>query len=352
MNLEELRHDIDRIDARILALLGERMEKALLTKSFKPGIVDEGREAAVLDKVRRTSRCLVGPDFSEEVWRRIMAESKALQAAGLKTVGFQGEHGAYSEMALKAWDPKAAAMPCRDFEDVFEAVEKGRFDFGVVPVENTLGGLVGPVNSILAWTSLHVVAAIDLPVSHCLMAPAGTDHREIRTVYSHTQGLAQCRRFIERNKLQPESYYDTAGAARMLAETGLKGAAAIASRFAAELYDLEIIKEGVQDAEVNRTRFFVLSREAYAGEGDKCSAVFGATDKAGALFSVLEIFAKEDINLTRIESVPDKPGDYAIFIDFEGSATEARVAKAIGAAAAKARDFRLLGCYRETRIQP
>ena len=350
MNLDELRHDIDRIDAKILALLGERMEKALLTKAFKSEVLDEGREAAVLDKVRRTSRCLVGPDFTAEVWRRIMAESKALQAAGLRTVGFQGEHGAYSEMALKAWDPKAAAIPCREFETVFDAVEKGRFDAGVVPVENPLGGLVGPVNSILAWTSLRVVAAIDLPVSHCLMAPAGTDHREIRTVYSHPQGLAQCRRFIERNKLDPEPYYDTAGSARMLAETGLKGAAAIASRFAAELYDLEIIKEGVQDAEVNRTRFFVLSKEAGEEDGDKCSAVFGATDKAGALFSVLEIFAKAEINLTRIESVPDKPGDYAIFVDFEGSPREDRVAGAIEAAKATARDFRLLGCYRETRI--
>jgi prephenate dehydratase/chorismate mutase/prephenate dehydratase len=256
-------------------------------------------------------------------------------------------------MAVRAWEANAAAIPCKEFEDVFDAVEKGRFDAGVVPVENTLGGLVGPVNSLLAYTSLRIVAAVDLPVSHCLLAPAGTDHREIRTVYSHPQALAQCRRFIERNKLEPEPWYDTAGAARMLAEASVPGAAAIASRFAAELYDLEIIKEGIQDASVNRTRFFVLAREdgdGTEGGGDKCSAVFGAENKAGALFAVLEIFAHEAINLTRIESVPDKPGDYAIFIDFEGSPAEPHVARAIEAAGAAARDFRLLGCYRETRL--
>jgi prephenate dehydratase/chorismate mutase/prephenate dehydratase len=350
MTLENLRADIDHLDARLLALLGERMEKALLTRGFKTGIVDGGREEEVLDRVRRTSRCLVGPEFSVELFSRIIAESRALQAQGLKTVGFQGEHGAYSEMALRAWDLHAAAIPCKEFEDVFAAVEEGRFDAGVVPVENTLGGIVGPVNSILAYTNLRIVAAIDLPVSHCLLAAAGADHREIRTAWSHPQALAQCRRFIERNRLEPEPYYDTAGAARMLAETGLPGAAAIASRFAAEIYDLEIIKEDVQDAPVNRTRFFVLARDPVSGEGSKCSAVFGATDKAGALFAVLEIFAREEINLTRIESVPDKPGDYAIFIDFEGSPSEPRVARALEAAGATARDFRILGCYDETRL--
>jgi prephenate dehydratase/chorismate mutase/prephenate dehydratase len=350
MTLEDLRADIDRLDASILILLGERMEKALLTKSFKAEVRDSGREAAVLDRIRRTSRCLVSPDFSADLYGRILEESRALQASGLATIGFQGEHGAYSEMAARAWNPKAAAIPCREFEDVFDAVECGRFDYGVVPVENSLGGLVGPVNSALAYTSLHIIAAIDLPVSHCLLAPQGSDHREIRSVYSHPQALAQCRRFIERNKLDPMPYYDTAGAAKMLAETKAKGSAAIASRFAAEIYDLEIIKEGMQDSSENRTRFLVLSRSEAENPGHKCSAVFSAEDKAGALFSVLEVFAKEGINLTRIESVPDKPGDYAIFIDFEGSKEDERVARAIDEASKAARGFRLLGCYDERRM--
>ncbi len=350
MTLEELRKDIDTIDAHILSLLGSRMEKALLTRRLKADIRDSDREAFVLTHIANASRGLVKPAFSRELFERVIVESKAMQTENPVVAGFQGEHGAFSEMAIRAWDGKAAAIPCREFEDVFEAVESGLFDVGVVPVENTLGGVVGAVASALAYTSLHVVAAIDLPVEHCLISPPGADHREIRTVYSHPQALAQCRRFIERNRLRPEAYYDTAGAARMLQENAPAGAAAIASRLAAEIYDLDIIKEGIQDASINRTRFFILAREKARDEGDKCSVVFRAEDKAGALFKVLELFAKKELNLTRIESVPDKPGDYAIFMDFEGSAGDDPVKAALDAAASLARDFRLLGCYRERKI--
>lgn len=168
---------------------------------------------------------------------------------------------------------------------------------------------------------------------------------------SHSQALAQCRRFLARNKLDPEPFYDTAGAAREIAQSRPKGVAAIASRFAAEIYDLEILKEGIQDSENNRTRFFVLAKDGCEQDGAKGSAVFSAEgDKAGALYGVLEIFAHRGINLTRIESVPDKPGDYAIFIDFEGSRGEGRVVEALAEAEKAARDFRVLGFYDESRL--
>jgi prephenate dehydratase/chorismate mutase len=350
MTLKDLRDDIDRIDARLLALLDERMEKSLLAKAFKTEIADPSREAAVLDRITRSSRCLVGPAFSGDLWKRIMAESREIQARSPRTIGFQGEHGANSEVAAKAWDASIAAMPCREFSDVFDSVRDGLFDYGIVPVENTLGGLIGPVNSILVYTDLRIVAAVDAPISHCLLAVPGADHREIRSAYSHSQALAQCRSFLARNRLEPRPYYDTAGAARMIAQERPRDAAAIANRFAAEIYDLEIIKDDIQDAENNRTRFFVVSREADACAGTKCSAVFFTENKAGALFHTLQIFAEEGINLTRIESVPDKPGSYAIFIDFEGSDCDERVALAIERAKAATRDFRVLGCYQERRI--
>ena len=351
MNLEDLRKDIDGLDARILALLSERMEKAILTRRFKDAAADPGREAAVLDKVRRQSRCLLDPDFSAGLYRSIMDESKALQAKGLKTVGFQGEHGAYGEMAARSWAPSAATIPCREFVDVFDAVESGLFDYGIVPVENTLGGLVGPVNNLLVYTDLRIVAAVDMRIEHCLLAAPGADHREIRTAVSHSQALSQCRRFLARNRLDPEPFYDTAGAAREVAQARPKDKAAIASRFAAELYDLEILKEGIQDSANNRTRFFVLACDGERTEGAKGSAVFKAEgDKAGALYGVLEIFARRGINLTRIESVPDEPGDFAIFVDFEGSRGEERVRLALEEAGKAARGFRLLGFYDEARI--
>lgn len=351
MNLEDLRKDIDSLDARILSLLNERMEKAILTRRFKEGILDSGREAAVIERVRRSSRCLLDPDFSASLYKSVMEESKALQSKGLKTIGFQGEHGAYSEMAARAWAPEAATIPCREFVDVFDAVESGLFDYGIVPVENTLGGLVGPVNSILIYTGLRIVGAVDMAVIHCLLSVPGSDHREIRNVISHSQALAQCRRFLARNKLDPEPFYDTAGAAREIAQKRPKDTAAIASRFAAELYDLEILKEDIQDSDNNRTRFFVLERDCVESEGSKGSAVFTAAgDKAGALYDVLEIFANRGINLTRIESVPDKPGDYAIFIDFDGSHSDERVVEALAEAEKKARGFRVLGFYDEMRV--
>ena len=266
MTLRDLYEDIDRIDARLLALLNERMERSILLGAFaegeKGGSAAEAAEhdEAAVERARRTALCLAGPEFSAGIYRGIAEECRRLRASALRTVAFQGDHGAYSEMAARAWEAGAATIPFREFVDVFDAVQDGIVDFGIVPVENTLGGLVGPVNSILVYADLKIVAAVDMPVSHCLMAPPGADHREIRAAYSHTQALAQCRHFLARNKLESRTCYDTAGAARMLAEERPSGAAAIASRFAADLYGLEIIKEDIQDAENNRTRFFVLSR--------------------------------------------------------------------------------------------
>jgi prephenate dehydratase/chorismate mutase len=350
MTLKDLRDDIDRIDARLLSLIDERMEKALLTRAFKAGVADSGREEAVIERITRSSRCLAKPEFTAELWKRMIAEARAIQEERPKTVGFQGEHGANSEVAARAWDASAAAMPCLEFSDVFDAVRDGLFDFGIVPVENTLGGIVGPVNSILINTDLKIVAAVDMPISHCLLAVPGADHREIRSAYSQSQALAQCRNFLARNKLEPRPYYDTAGAARMIAQERRRDTAAIANRFAAEIYDLEIIKDEIQDSENNRTRFLVIAKESSPRAGNKCSAVFSTEDKAGALFKTLEIFARADINLTRIESVPNKPGDYAIFLDFDGSDADERVAKAISEASGVARDFRVLGCYNERKI--
>lgn len=350
MTLDDLRLEIDTLDAKILSLLNQRMEKAILTTKYKTDIEDGSREGVVLERIRRSSNGLIDSSFSTELFSRIITKSKKLQAKGYKTIGFQGEHGAYSEVAAKQLMANAATMPCREFSDVFDAVESGLFDYGIVPVENTLGGLVGPVNSILIYTNLKIVAAVDMPIRHCLVCPPGTDHRELRYAWSHSQALAQCRYFLARNHLEPVTHYDTAGSAKDIAEGRPKGVAAIASKYAADLYGLDIIKEDIQDTEHNRTRFFVISMRDESREGDKCSAVFTAGDKAGSLFSVLKIFASAGINLTRIESVPDTPGKYAIFIDFEGSIDDPRVVGAVKDVSTLAEGFRLLGCYKETRV--
>ena len=349
MTLDDLRHDIDKIDTKILTLLNERMERALLTRRFKTTTEDKDREQALLERIRHASHNLVNPEFATTLYTEILSESKRLQEKNPLTIGFQGEHGAFSEMAALAYNSEIVTIPCREFIDVFEGVESGLYTYGIVPVENTLGGLVEAVNAYLINTNLKIVAAVNLPVRHCLVAPQGADHRELRFVWSHSQALTQCRNFILRNHLEPIPYYDTAGAARAIAESQPKDVAAISSRLAAELYGLDIIKEDVQDFKNNRTRFFVLAKDATEKAGDKCSIVFTAGDKAGSLFAVLEVFAKAGINLTRIESIPDKPGTYAIFIDLEGSAEDPCVSEALEKASNITKGYRLLGCYREVR---
>lgn len=350
MTLEEIRKNIDHLDNRIVKLLNDRMEQALLAGRLKDQIEDPERERQVLERLRTRATDMVHPDFVARVYRDIMEQSKTLQHRKRKLGAFQGEHGAYSEVAARAWDPDLVPMPCPEFADLFAGVEEGLYDFGLAPVENTLGGLVGPVNDLLIGTELRVVGAVELPVRHCLLAPPQTDHREIRRVYSHPQALAQCRRFLARNNLEPVRYHDTAGAARMIADKRPAGAAAIGSVLCAGLYDLEILKEGIEDHERNLTRFLVLSREDNQEAGDKCSVLFSTAHKAGTLFRVLEVFARQGLNLTRIESVPEEPGTYAFFLDFMGSIRDPQVRKAIEEIKGITTRFKLLGCYLEKRV--
>jgi prephenate dehydratase len=184
-------------------------------------------------------------------------------------VAFQGEHGAYGDVAARKLIPDGACIPCMEFMDVFRGVEEGHFDLGVVPVENSLEGAVTQVNDLLTTTDLKVIGEARIRVNHCLLATDITDYRDIRLVYSHPQALAQCRGFLMRNHLEPRPYYDTAGAAKMLARENPRAAAAIASALCAELYDLEIIKEGIEDGPSNTTRFLLLARDPYGERGEK-----------------------------------------------------------------------------------
>jgi len=350
MSLMEIRKKIDFIDSKMLKLLNDRMELVLMAKKFKSQIEDRQREKEVFERIRKNLTGLINADFIEKIYTEIIKESKALQRQDYKLIAFQGEHGAYGDVASRAWDSDLVPVPCSQFAEVFEGVKSGLFDFGIVPVENTLGGSVEQVNHLLINTDLNVVGAVELPIHLCLLALPGTDHREIRNVYSHPQAIAQSRQFLSRNKLDPVQYYDTAGAARMLAEERPKGSAAIASKLCAELYHLEIIKEDIEDLERNMTRFLVVSREENKEEGDKCSVVFSTEHKAGTLFRVLEEFAQENINLTRIESIPNEPGNYAFFVDFMGASKDENVVKALEKVKGITTHFRLIGCYMERKV--
>ncbi len=348
MKLNLLRENIDIIDQKLIKLLNDRMEQAVMSRKLKEKVEDTGREENVIEKIRDSSTGLLDPDFTEKLYRLIIEESKKLQNEKKMIIGFQGEHGAYSEEAAKVWNRNIVTVPCVEFADVFEGVEAGLFDYGIVPVENNLGGIVGEVNSLLLKKDLKVIDALDIAVSHCLMMLPGTDYREIRNAYSHSQALSQCREFLSRNKLESIPYYDTAGAARMISRKQLKGSAAIASKLSAKLYNLEIIKENIQDRDNNRTRFFIISKEAVKTvKGSKCSIVFSTEHKAGTLFSVLDQFAKAKINLTRIESVPSEPGEFAFFLDFQAEEGSEQMKNIFESLSKVTTNIKILGFYNE-----
>ena len=351
MSLKEIRKSIDLIDSKILELLSDRMQLALMAKRLKSQIEDRERERELLENIKSNSTGLIHAKFIEKIYTEIIKESKSLQQKDYQLIAFQGEHGAYGEVASRGWKSDLIPVPCGEFAQVFEGVESGLYDYGIVPVENTLGGSVDRVNRLLINTALNVVGAVELPIHLCLLALPETDHKEIRTVYSHPQALSQSRNFLSRNKLDPVQYSDTAGAAKMLAEKRPKGSAAVASKLCARLYGLEIIKEDIQDLDRNMTRFLVLSKEENREAGDKCSIIFTTEHKAGALFRVLEVFAKEHINLTRIESIPNEPGNYAFFLDFMGSNKEERVLKALESVKEAATKLKMIGCYKERKVR-
>jgi len=349
MTLIDIRKKIDEADFEILKLIEERMEWALRTRRLKNTAADPERENDVLENAAGAGLSLLRAEFNRGLFERIISEAKHLEDEHRLLVGFQGEHGAFSEEAVRTYFPGQVAVPHSEFEDVFRGIGEGDLDYGVVPVENTLGGAVTRINELLLQTALHVVGEVKVRVRHCLLAQPGTDPKDIKTVYSHPQALAQCQSFLRRNNLEPRPFYDTAGAARMLFREKPRAAAAIAGELCANLYHLEVIKAGIEDRDANITRFLVLSREPLKERGDKCSVVFTAAHEAGSLYRVLRIFAEAGINLTRIESYPwaPDPSGYAFFLDFRGTPDDPVVAGAMDRLKETVRTARLLGCYKE-----
>lgn len=347
MKLDEIRKRIDKIDRELLVILQERMGLALRSKKFKLSVSDPEREKSMLDQIERMNLDLIERSFSRQLLQTIITESKRLQEEDRPLVAFQGEHGAYGEVAARRLVPDGAYIPCMEFADVFHGVENGYLDLGVVPVENSLEGAVTQVNDLLTSTQLKVIGEAKVPVNHCLLATEETDYREIRLVYSHPQALAQCRGFLTRNKLEPRPFYDTAGAAKMLARENPKAAAAIASALSAELYNLQIVKEKIEDGPSNSTRFLLLAKDGKPEGGNKTSIIFATPHKAGSLFSVLKLFAEAEVNLTRISSMPlrSEPSNYSFFLDFEGSESDEKIAQVLKQMEALTISLKFLGTY-------
>jgi prephenate dehydratase len=235
-------------------------------------------------------------------------------------IAIQGELGAFSHEACRKNFPKAKVVPCAVSSEVFEALESGRADAALIPIENTLAGPVVVHYDLLLEHNFHVNAEYRLRIEHQLLGLPGTKLAEVREVLSHPVALDQCRKFFAKNKkLRSVSFYDTAGAARHVMEHGKREQAAIASRVAAETYGAEILQSNLEDDVQNYTRFFLVERKPrYAKDADKVSVAVGLPNKPGMLFKALSVFALREIDLTKIESRPvrGRPWEYAFFLDF------------------------------------
>jgi prephenate dehydratase/chorismate mutase len=348
MDLSDIRKKIDMIDFEILKLLNSRMEYSLRTKKFKTGITDTRRESEVTEYIQKHSQGLIEPDFCKILFQQIISESKRLQAEEMKLIGVQGEHGGFGEVAAGRFDPTLICISCDEYREVFEAVDSGLLHYGIVPIENTLGETMPDVHEFLVDRDLQIHGEVKIPIRYCLLALPGTKPADIRIVYSSRLALSQCQEYLSRHELEGRPYYDEAGAAKMLLRERPRGAAAIAGRFAAEFYNLAVLEDGIEDNPRNFMRFLILSKKG-GTQGGKCSIIFATQDKAGALFRILKEFADKGINLTRIESVPnrDEPGNYLFFVDFKGSASDPVVQAALSNVRQMTPIFKFLGCYPE-----
>jgi len=264
-------------------------------------------------------------------------------------VAFQGEIGAYSEDAVYSFfGPSVGVKPCKNLSDVFESVEAGDAEYGVVPVENSIEGSVNQTYDLFLEHDLKVRGEIVLEIVHCLITNPKTELDSIEVVYSHPQALAQCRGFLEKLGCEVIPTYDTAGSVKMMKEKGLLSAGAIASERAAEIYGMKVLTKGIADNPNNYTRFFALSKNDSPPTGrDKTSIIFSTKHLPGALYQALEEFALRNINLTKIESRPTKqtPWEYNFYLDFEGHRSEERCQEALKGLGKKSAFIKVLGSY-------
>lgn len=277
-----------------------------------------------------------------------------------RKVAFQGERGAYSEQALHKYyereEVRVEGVPCESLEDVILEVETGKAPVSIIPVENSIGGYVDRSYKLITRGNVHVNGEVYLRVRHALLAVEGAELSKIDTVYSHPQALKQCRGFLSELDVETRATYDTAGSAKMVKEQEDSQIAAIASKFAGKKYGLEVLREDVQSANNNHTRFLLVAREPeserIAGQKYKTTVTFELGDGAGSLYGCLAPFAEKDINLTMIQSRPTETGrwEYHFDLELEGHREDAPVDAAIAELNQLVPEVHVLGSYPRGKV--
>jgi len=269
-----------------------------------------------------------------------------------KTFSFQGVHGAYSELAGKNIYPDSKSIPCKTFEEMFETVRDNKANTAIVPIENSRAGRVADTQRLIPKSQLKIVGEYFLEVNHCLMGVPGSTLKDIKRIYSHEQGIAQCRKKIINNKKDMVIVADTAGAAKMISKSNCKEDAAIASNLAAKIYNLEILKSNFQDFKNNVTRFLIMSKELNIPKVNEIdlmtTLVFEVRSIPAALYKSLGGLASNGVNMTKLESYINPQGfDVAQFyMDIEGHPNNRNVKLALEEMKFFCKRIDILGVYK------
>ncbi|MEQ1768422.1 MAG: prephenate dehydratase [Devosia sp.] len=268
-----------------------------------------------------------------------------------KAIAFQGERGAFSHAAAHALFPRGKALPCTTFEDTITAVQNGSADYGVVPVENSLYGRITDIYHLLPESGLHITGEHFLRIEMNLLGVKGATLKDVKAVQSLSVALGQCRKFIRKHKLKTINAVDTAGSAREVAEKGDRAVAAIASRFAAEVYGLDVLAANIEDASHNTTRFLVISKTPEVPKPSsrtvKTTFVFRVRNVPAALYKAMGGFATNSVNMTKLESYM-LDGSFTatqFYADIEGHPDDRNVQLAFEELGFFTDQFRILGVY-------
>ena len=375
LDLQQIRGQLDQIDSQLVELFEERMKLCGEVAEFKirtgKAVYDGEREKQKLEAVTGKAHGDFNKKGVYELFSQIMTISRRLQYRLLSEHGirgdmgftmveqlntdgiqvvYQGTEGAYQhDAALRFFGETTPMYHVKTFEDVMVEVEEGRADYGVLPIENSSAGAVSDNYDNLVKHNLYIVAEIQLPVNHALLGVPGAELSDIRKVYSHSQALMQCSRYLDSHREWVQmNLENTAVAAQKVIREGDISQAAVASPIAGQLYGLKTLAEGINNDTHNTTRFIVLSRQpVYTRSASKVSICFEGLHKSGSLYNMLGNFIYNDVNMLMIESRPieGRSWEYRFFVDVEGSLADGPIQNALKGIAAEAVSLRILGNY-------
>jgi len=352
LSLDEIRKKINQVDEDLLRLISERVDLGRHVANAKQRqdsvYYKPERERQVLQRITELNPGLLDDVRVQNIFREVM--SATLSTQKLLRVGYLGPMGSFShQAAIKKFGHSLELVPCADFEDVFDQVQKKKLDYGIVPIENSLEGIVNPTLDSLLRFNLNIYSEVHLAIHNNLLSFA-EDLSQVKTIYTYRQPFGQCRQWI--GKYLPHAEFiettSTSKAAEMIAAAKDPSKAAIASSIAAEIYKVPILEESIEDYDRNFTRFIIIGFEgAGPSDFDRTSIMFTIHHEPGSLFELLEPLYRAKINMTSIESRParNEPWNYTFFVDLIGHQEKEPLKGALRQIKSKAPFFRVLGSY-------